>query len=193
MDLLTFSVELTKTLIWPLLVVIILLIIRKPLFDLVPYLKKIKLGELEAEFDKTVQDIKNNIDQELILNNNKNSALIPAQDLESMYKLAEIAPNSAVLESWKKVELAAKELISQRGYKIDYNITTPYRLIERVLEKTRIAELKKVKVFAELRKLRNKIAHVEDFEISREQANEYIGLSNSLRTYFLSAAKNKIK
>lgn len=191
MDWLTFSVELIKALIWPLLVVIILIIIRKPLSELVPYLKKLKLGELEAEFEKTVRQIKDNMDQEPALKSKKTAALIPPAETERLYQLAEIAPNAAVLEAWKKLELAAKELIARRGYELDYNIAAPYRLIERILEKTQLIELKKVKVFNELRKLRNKIAHAADFEISFDQAKEYIALANSLRSYLLLALKNK--
>lgn len=191
MDWLTFSVELIKALIWPLLVVIVLIIIRKPLSELVPYLKKLKLGELEAEFEKSVRQIKDNLDQEPALKSKKTAALIPAAETERLYQLAEIAPNAAVLEAWKKLELAAKKLIAQMGYDLDYNIAAPYRLIAQILEKARLIELKKVKVFDELRKLRNKIAHAADFEIASDQAKEYVGLANSLRGCLLLALKHK--
>jgi len=46
-------------------------------------------------------------------------------------------------------------------------------------------------VFADLRILRNKIAHAVEFEISTAQAREYVALATSLRAYFLLAAKNK--
>ena len=100
MDWLTFSVELVKALIWPLMVVIILIIIRKPLSQLVPYLKKLKLGELEAEFEKTVKQIKDSMDLEPVLNNKKKAAVIPPAEAERLYQLSEIAPNAAVLEAW---------------------------------------------------------------------------------------------
>jgi hypothetical protein len=191
MDWLTFSVELTKALIWPLFVVVILIVMRKPLSELIPYLKKLKLGELEAEFEKTVRQIKDSMDEEIMLENGEKASPLSPAEVKRMFKLAEIAPNAAVLEAWKKLELEAKQLIARRGYELDYDISTPYLLIEGILEKARLIELKKVKVFRELRSLRNRIAHAADFEISINQAKEYVGLTNSLRRYLLLARKRK--
>jgi hypothetical protein len=191
MNWLEFSVEMVKALVWPLLVVVALVIIRKPLSELVPYLKRLKVGELEAEFEKSVREIRDNLDRELLAKDKKAAAVIPQSELEDLTQLAEIAPNAAVLETWKTVELAAKKLIASRGYKLDYNTSMPYRLIERILRKANLVEMKKIKVFDELRRLRNKIAHAADFEISSVQAREYIGLANSLRAYLLLEAKKK--
>jgi hypothetical protein len=191
MDWLTFSIELTKALIWPLFIAVILIVMRKPLSELIPYLKKLKLGELEAEFEKTVREIKDSMDEEIVLKNEKKTYPLSSAEVKRMYYLAEIAPNAAVLEAWKKLELEAKKLIAGRGYDLDYNTATPYRLIERILEKAQLIELKKVKVFCELRSLRNKIAHAADFEISTDQAKEYVGLANSLRRHMLFVQKNK--
>jgi hypothetical protein len=189
MSWLEFSIELIKALIWPIVFVIVLIVIRKPLAGLVPYLKRLKLGELEAEFDKTVEQIKADLDQDLLRENREAALLIPGNEIESLTGLAEIAPNAAVLQAWKKVEQAARELVASRGYELDYHVAAPYRLLENMLKKAGLAETKKIKVFDDLRILRNKIAHAAEFEISPAQAGEYVTLATSLRAYFLLAAE----
>ena len=43
-----------------------------------------------------------------------------------------------------------------------------------------ILENNKIKIYADLRKLRNKVAHAADYDVNEEQASEYISIAMNL-------------
>ena len=146
-----------------------------------------KYKDFEAEFAQDVQQLKQEVIQELP----ERPLLVPEHEKEEkrLYEMAEIAPNAAVMEVWKHVETAAKNLISSRGHDLAYDISTPYRLIERVLDRGGLIEKRKVKIFNELRRLRNKVAHAGEFEVSPTQAAEYVQLAILLVEYLDSESR----
>jgi hypothetical protein len=58
MDKYTFIVEMAKTLAWPATLIVVLLLLRKPLIILIPFIRKLKFKELEMEFLELVQALK---------------------------------------------------------------------------------------------------------------------------------------
>ncbi len=51
MDRLTFTIEIIKSVSWPLTALVIVLILRKPIIALPPLIKKLKIKDVEIEFD----------------------------------------------------------------------------------------------------------------------------------------------
>ena len=58
MDKYTFISEITKALAWPATLIVVLLLLRKPLISLIPFMRKLKFKELEMEFSEQVQALK---------------------------------------------------------------------------------------------------------------------------------------
>ena len=54
MDTLTFVSEALKSLAWPVVVVFLVLMLKKPITELIPLLRKLKYKELEMEFSEAV-------------------------------------------------------------------------------------------------------------------------------------------
>lgn len=184
MDWVTFISKAIDSLAWPVFALIVILLLRKPIMQLIPLMSKLKYRDFEAEFAQGVQQLKEEVGDAL-----PEATLVPADreiSEDRLYNLAEIAPNGAVLEGWKLIEHAAKNLISARGHDLDYDVSTPYRLIERVLDKGDLIDKPKVAVFNELRRLRNKVAHAGEFEISSIQAKAYVTLALRLVAYLES-------
>ena len=44
----------------------------------------------------------------------------------------------------------------------------------------KLLENKKIKIYADLRRLRNKVAHAADYDVNEEQASEYINIAMNL-------------
>jgi uncharacterized protein YutE (UPF0331/DUF86 family) len=97
-----------------------------------------------------------------------------------LISLSNIAPNAAVLEAWRAVEKSAKDVIARNDVVVDYDVAAPYRLIQKIMREKKILPAAKIRVFNELRKLRNKVAHAEGYEITSDQAEDYINLSVSI-------------
>lgn len=70
MDTLTFFSEITKTLVWPLAIVAIILVLKKPLRVLILSLRRFQYGELAIEFGWQVYDLTGKF-AKIIPDNNK--------------------------------------------------------------------------------------------------------------------------
>jgi hypothetical protein len=174
MDALTFISKLIDSLAWPVTVVIALVLLRRPLAELLPQMRKLKYKDFEAEFGEDVKQLEEEAKQ-----------VLPAEVVESaragdpIEQLIEVSPSAAVLEAWRGVEAAAKRLLERKGHKLDYEVAAPYKLIERVLD-TAAIDRRKLKIFADLRRLRNKVAHADEYEVAPARARDYVRLASAL-------------
>ena len=181
MDWLTFISKLADAFAWPLAVIAALVLFRAPIIALFPGLRRLRYKDFEVEFDKEIEALKAAAGPDLNAGIAETDAY---RDVRSrLTTLADIAPNAAVLEAWTQVQGAAKALIERRGHKMDYDVAEPYRLIQQIMERSGILERRKIKIFQDLRRLRNKAAHADDFDVSPAQAKEYVGLAMSLAGY----------
>src|SRR5262245_24456347 len=171
--------EVLEVVIWPVTVLILVLILRRPLIALLQSTKKLKYKDLELEFRKGIEQVQAEAKEALpeVLDKNKSSVEI------DLYGLAQISPTAAITEAWRAVESSAKSLIAFKGHKLDYEVDRPYKLIQDVLVRGKIIDQRRGKIFNDLRQLRNKIVHTEHFTLSTEQAEKYIDLSIKLRQY----------
>lgn len=58
MDVLTFISELIKSLAWPVAIIILVILLRKPIVELIPLLRRLKYKDLELEFSQEVTELK---------------------------------------------------------------------------------------------------------------------------------------
>lgn len=179
MNSLEFIAKMTEALAWPLIVLVLVVLLRKPLLQLVPSMRKLKFRQFEAEFNQEVRQEVRKIEREVAEEIPASETAITT-DNAALFELVKFAPKSAVIEAWVMVETAAKQLIAAKGHALNYDTATPYRLIERVLEEDTGVAKRKIKIFNELRQLRNKIVHADNYQLSSEQAAEYVRLAQAL-------------
>ena len=180
MDGLKFVAEIVDALAWPATLIVVLALFRKPLIDLLPQTRKVKYKEFELEFSAQVTDLHARAERELP---RETASAQQREMLENLQDLAEITPNAAVLEAWEEIEASAKQLIVTRGIELDYEIDTPYKLIEITLAKEKLIDTKKIKIYADLRQLRNRVAHAPNYELTKSQVSEYIDVAVKLKVY----------
>ena len=66
MDWLTFTTEITKALAWPIAVVFLIFLVRKPLASLLPDLRHFKWKDFEIDFEKKIAKIEEQADLVLL-------------------------------------------------------------------------------------------------------------------------------
>lgn len=162
MDWMQFTIELIDKLAWPLVLVFAVISLKRPLSKLIPLAKKLKFKDLELEFGqelKAVTQEAEGIFPEL-KDSNRNILIMSASQL----------PNSAVIEAWEAVDLAAEKLIHSRCSNITLDKNTRYKHIENILISEQLINTKQGKLFSELRQLRNKVAHAVGYEVDKVQA-----------------------
>lgn len=189
MDTLTFISNIVSSLIWPVVVIFIVIILRRPLRELIAdlgrRLRSIKFPGGEAEFSDELAEIKEAADE----------ADLPAApiappagppllgvegDERQWIKLAELSPRSAITEAWRQVEITMRE-VARRFEIPERESRSPLTLI-RVLGKHQVLTPDILAIVSDLRGVRNTAAHGREVEITETDAAEYIALAKRVIT-----------
>ncbi len=163
MDTLTFISNMVSSLIWPIVVVFIVVILRRPLRDLIAdlgrRLRSLKFPGGEAEFSDELAEIKEAADEANLppapISPPVGPLLLEIEEYERQWvKLAELSPRAAITEAWQQVEIAMREVaqIPEREYR---SLLT----VIRDLGKRQILTTDILAIVGELRGIRNTAAH----------------------------------
>lgn len=177
MDTLTFVSSLTEALAWPVAAVVLVLFLRREIGLMLPLLKRIKAGPLEAEFERELKELRTTTDAEL-------PKVAPSAETQSeatlLVKLAELNPRSAVLEAWQRVETAARRVPTRRALNLTPAQEQSPVAVARALSAKGLISTEEYTLFHDLRALRNQAAHAHDFSPTGEAALNYVALSSRL-------------
>ncbi len=180
MDWLTFITEIIKALAWPLTVLLILLLLRQPIAELIPLLRKLKWKELELEFEEKLVELKSDAAEALPPPAEGAPEDSPCfrRGPNRLVQLAEQSPRAAIIEAWIAVERAAANAISRRLPEgdISWNDTQ----MGQMLASHEILDSQQLRIYNDLRQLRNQAAHHEDFRIDAERAADYVRIADGL-------------
>ncbi len=167
-------IKLTEALAWPISTIIIVLIFKSEITKLMPYLKKLKAGPLEAEFERDVIEIKNEFDP----NSQISESEIHITD-EKLKNLIIIDPRSAILKSWRQLELALQRAVIQKSGSPRPDISTSFKVIN-ALENLNILSEEERDLARELRGLRNQTAHHSYFSPTEAAASMFVEMAKKL-------------
>jgi uncharacterized protein YutE (UPF0331/DUF86 family) len=188
LDSLSFTAELINTLAWPLTVLVIIVLLRKPIAGLIPLLQHIKYKDFELEFGRQIREVRAEANEELPPPKKPEAAIAQAPD--PLFELSRISPRAAVLEAWKQVETAALDAAQRNDVPLKYrDAASPVRVI-RVLENADVVDPAVMAIFHDLRALRNQAAHAPEFALSTEAVLEYVELAKRLIDYLRTAERD---
>jgi len=170
-DVLTFVSKLAETLAWPAVVLIVVSLLRKEVSALLAIVKKVKAGPVEAEFEREINELKSVADAELPAVERQASATSGQNELE---QLAQINPRAAIIEAWRRLELAARSALSRLGISMNWRDAASPLAHARSLAKNALLSQEELVLFNDLRNLRNMSVHAENFSPTLEAALSYI-------------------
>ncbi len=162
MDWKTFIIEILNAVSWPVAAVIGVWLFRKPIYDLIPLIKKLKYKELEMEFSEQVRELKKESEKALPSTDKQETKLI--ENKSKYLQLLDISPRSAVLEAWLELETAMIDNIHRHELINHEGILRGHSRLGHVLLKENIINKGQFDLFHKLRELRNRAAHAEEFE-----------------------------
>lgn len=181
MDWLTFVATLVQALAWPALVVLAVVLLRDPLTRLLPTLRSAKYKDLEFQFGEKLGELGDVATQ----------AKLPERELPADWvyrdpdeftfrhyieRLAPISPRAAIAEAWRGVEVAFTDAAQREGIPEGRPLTQIVRGLEARGSLPRDA----LPLVDDLRILRNRAVHAEDFEPEPAQAVEFGHLAERL-------------
>ncbi|MCJ7525659.1 MAG: hypothetical protein MUP71_10640 [Candidatus Aminicenantes bacterium] len=158
MDWLNFIASLFKAIAWPCAAVAIVLMLRRTLNQILPDLKRLRIKNIELEFESQVAKAKAEIEstttQKVFLEN----SMQHKNEIEYYKSLAEVSPRAAVLEAWHPFEMEASKIAETIGIaKPGVPLQMP-QLIEG-LKREGILKDDEAKAVTRLRAVRNEVVH----------------------------------
>ena len=184
MDFWSFVASVISALAWPIAAVVIAFAFRSEIRVLVPLLRKLKAGPIEAEFERDVKELQQDAGAVV--------GIEPPGELQGreqmLRELARVNPKSAILEAWLGVELAVRRAALQRiGGSPPPDVTSPLRAMRELVQHEVVTGFDAA-LFQDLRGLRNQAAHIQEFNPSYESAVEYVKMASLLEARLTALA-----
>lgn len=186
MDWLTFTSKLIEFTVWPIASVILVLLLRNEIKSLLPHVKKLKAGPVEAEFEREVK--------ELLKETGTQPTLVPppeglTAERQMLFQLVQVNPRSAILDAWRGIEEAAVRLVQEKALYVSERDARSAFAVIRAIGSANLLSPEDFALYHDLRALRNQAAHATDFSPTTDAALSYIGLAGRLRGALEQAAK----
>ena len=169
-----YLVSIINSIAWPITVFGLVFLLRKPLKGLISLIDSFKYKGLEVSFREQLSEARLDAEESGI----KSVAL--EGERENILKLAETSPSTVIVDSWKEIELAARERVqalasegnnfseSRKNRPLDY------------LELTGSLVPSTARAVREMKWLRNKATHTATLNISQESVVEYVTLAKAI-------------
>ncbi|RWX57329.1 hypothetical protein [Photobacterium chitinilyticum] len=176
MDILTFISELIRTVIWPVVILILGLSYRTKITELLPSLSKIKAGPVEAEFDLEVRKLLGDSKEIIARGPIGETEELSSEEQESDISLAKIYtggedPTTMVFEGWKSIDGALWRLGKDAGVIVDP--MDSMNSVFRTVISTELLTLETKRLVIELYEMRNRVVQA-NIKPSLNAARDYI-------------------
>jgi hypothetical protein len=172
MDTLSFTAKLIEVLAWPVASVVLVVLLRGEIKRLLPLVKKLKAGPLEAEFEREVNELRTTVQA-----NHAQTSEAVASWQPNAEQLAGINPRSAILEAWREIETTGRRLLRELDPQLSEEQLRSTREVVRLLGEKGVLSLEEATTLSQMRFLRNQAVHVEEFRPTYESAMNFVQLS----------------
>jgi len=204
MDWLTFIVELTKALAWPLTIVAIITLLRRPILQLIPDIRKFKFGDLEIDIGKELREVEKQAETALpelkevtrtvsvvveAVGKAEGKAEVIGQagiidTNDRARRLAELSPAAAVVDAWLELETALRKGASANDIAVNEG-SNPVKLMKALMNLEKV-DRQTYEIFDKLRGIRNRAVHARSMDLTASQALEYREITKRLAAKLLS-------
>lgn len=180
MDCLTFIVEMTRSLAWPIVVLILGFAFRQKLNLILAGVRKIKVGSVEAEIEERTRQVEQAAVEIDDAEPDESPLGVSYSDAEDrLRETARSTPRGAILEAWLLVESAAIDLLRTKRVHEFKSHPGPAQIRNQLIKGNLLSAAQRV-VLERLRELRNDAVHVPDASIGLQDAYRYIESARKL-------------
>lgn len=159
---------------WPVAVVLVAFIFRKPITDVLKRMRGLRYGEMEASFFE--EEIETAKAEAVSADESFDSNIVP--DDPDLLAIADKYPVFAVVEGWKRIEEALNAVL--RRFDVDVTSRMPiYRKVGLLVSQEKMTP-EMADLIRRMSTLRNLAAHKTDSGITKSDAYEYVSLTSYL-------------
>ena len=172
MDSLEFIARLVDSVTWPIAALVALLILKRPLSDLVPLIRRLRFHGMEVDFHERISGA----ERQVAAFADQSEAPPAPQELRDA---AAVAPRDAIISAW--INILDAQVRLARRYNIDPSPRQRYvGSFERVLARREVIDSRLAGLITELRIIRNQAAHEADLRLNADDAERYVALSQQV-------------
>lgn len=156
------------------MIFLLVVVLRKEIRVLIPSLQKLKIKDIEFDFEKKVEQLEKRA-EEANLPPTPKELTVGHTAKESIEELIQISPRMAIVEAFNYLEAEIRKAAIRNGIAQDefYGVRNAVRAL---IDKGVISE-NMFSLFNDLRTLRNGAAHSVNIELSAEEARIYAELA----------------
>ena len=169
MDLLTFIVELVRSLAWPVAALVVAILFRTELRALLHRVRKGKVGPAEFEFEATIAALRDRV---------RPPETPPVKPEPGLLNRASEDPRSVILYAWLRVQAVVEDVVAKHATPEDRMARGSITL--RVLHRLLREKSEYIDIYNDLRMLRSQAVHEIDFSPRPSSVVEFVDLANEL-------------
>lgn len=173
-----FISTIIKSIAWPIVILIIAIMLRRPLTKILSNLNRLTYNNLEMEFSEKLEEIQTTLETKngIASNNQTNS-----KELE-IKAVAEVSPAASITMAWSMIEQEIQNTVKRLAISPDYPLHNSALKNIQLLQNQELIDLDTVNTLSELRNLRNKAVHgnIANENISYLEAIKYYELSRKV-------------
>ena len=179
-----FLVGLADAAAWPLVVLVLILILKKPLLELIPLIENIRYRNFEISFNRRLANVELQFGFRRTFYGHDRVLFKVMQD-------ASAHPRGAIIEAWVEIEKAMVEL--QRTSEIEMRPwrTRSYAQLARVLLESEMINSELAEAIRELWTMRNQAAHASELAITEDLALRYVALASRVISELRETIQNR--
>ena len=170
MDFLGFIAAIIGSLAWPLCILILVKILKKPISELILRLITIRYKDLNVIFERAVKGAKKVV---------PDGKKMESYEVSYFQAIAEVSPRAALLDAWQGFEIEAMSIAHGRGL-IGRGQPVQMSKLFHVLQEESLIDKEEEEALIKLRTVRNEVVHAPEVNLSKEQVAEYATLVSQL-------------
>lgn len=143
---------------WPVTTIIVVMLMRSPLSELIPTLKKLKYKDIEVEFEREANKILSEAERDLPEIQEKPKPRPETEDSGIRLSRRRLEPTQQILESWHSLELEIRAIAKDKNIDVGHSI----RSLISGLESNGLISKEIAKVTLDLAALKNKVTHTDE-------------------------------
>lgn len=182
--------EIIQTITWPFTIIVIVVLLRRPLSQLVPTLKRLKYKEFVLDFEKEAQQVLAETERDIPENskNKENSHESKSGDVQFCERFEEpfAGPAERILSVWRKIEFILRNIDNSE----DSKIKSTGKILNELRNKN-VLDTETYQALRSLATLRNKVAHVKSEVITDKTADSYVAAARRVFDNLRAIESNK--
>jgi hypothetical protein len=172
-----FIAALVGHLSWPVTVITALLVLKRPIADLIPKIRRAKWGDRELEFGEQVEVVRAEVEQ--LPGTGREIKALPAPTADELP--AGTPPRLVVMHHYGLVEQEVLALAVAAGLEIPASNSSTRGVFD-LLFREGVTDKATYEALMDLRRLRNVAAHKTDREITDADARDYAEAAQAVRS-----------